>query len=126
MEEEPLGSGALAGGEDAVQVAGRHRVAGVWVAAGGDPEDHLVRIADRRQCPFAFGEYELVEELLRKPELHVEEAVDTGQFDAEQRLYDEEGVGLGERRVPAEQALHPVAHSREKIIVSGVSMIYNF
>ena len=123
MEQEAPGARVLAGGQDAVQVAGPHGVAGVGAAPGGDPEDHLVGVAHGLQGALALGEHELLEELGREAQLHVEEVVHAGQVDAEEGAHHQQGVGLGEGGVPAAQALHPAGHGAVEAVEAAVPVV---
>ena len=66
VEEEALEAGLVRGLQDAVQVAGGHRVAAVRHAAGVDPGQNFLRVADSGQCAARFLLYYLVEKSLRE------------------------------------------------------------
>ena len=65
---------------------GWHGVAGVWVAAGGDPGDHFAGVSGGVQGALGFVEDHLIEELVGEAVFEVGKLGHAGEMDAEELI----------------------------------------
>src|SRR5262249_368673 len=107
VEDETFDTGAVGFGEDAMEVMGRHGIAGVRVGARGYPGDPFVRFSNGIQCAACFRENNPREELVREALLHIRKRVNVGKFYAEPRLHNGKAVTLAETRIPFTDLAYP-------------------
>src|SRR4051812_16433624 len=69
MIDEALEACPMRRDQDPVEIAGRHRISGMRIAASGNPRNHFIVVAHSVESATGLGIYRLGKELLREPHL---------------------------------------------------------
>src|SRR3954451_5564290 len=93
MVDEALEACPMRRDQDPVEIAGRHRISGMRIAASGNPRDQFFVVAHSVESATGLGIYRLSKELLREPHLEIGKRIHRWQLQTEPKL-----SGLRSRR----------------------------